>query len=468
MPVDVTRSPDDFTRPYRLPYQLGIYLGVNAVPDAFAVIDGPDCLFRKAEWVHGKHDTMSTLLDVLGRHRIVSTLVNAEAVIKDRGEMVSTRIRQVAKVPGARAVMVCAMPHVMIIGTQYDRILRALEDEVPMELIELPSLSLQGDWIDGYVEVLTALARHVEVSRGTPDPRRIGIVGNLFDRNEADHVANVEELRRMFGAIGLDVASVWLSGTKFDALGDIGDAGTLVAFPLGRKAAHVIASRTGAKVVEVDAPFGPTRTRRMLRAVAAATGHLDAVEPFVERELRTIAPRLEWIVPHLFFGKRAVFAGAPDLLGGAYQIATELGMEVPFMASSTASSAWAEGLDAEFEDMPPILFAPTERRLSEQWAKALRDGPIDVLISDSHFTDMLQGSAPVVELGFPSHYEHALFERPHLGFRGWLCVVDRMARAMGCLASVRRRSEERDPRTRDLAIGARAPSPAPHEIDAED
>src|SRR4051794_16163934 len=88
-----TREPDDFTPPYRLQYQLGVYLATNAITDAYAVIDGPDCLFRKAEWVHGKHDFSSTLLDVFGNHRIVSTLVNAEAVIKDRGDMLAERVR---------------------------------------------------------------------------------------------------------------------------------------------------------------------------------------------------------------------------------------------------------------------------------------------------------------------------------------------------------------------------------------
>ncbi len=423
------RNKGDFTKPYKLPYQLGVYLAVNAVSDLYAVIDGPDCLFRKAEWVHGKHDLMSSLLDVLGRHRIVSSLVNAEAVVKDRGERLAERVKQVNAIPGAKGALICAMPHVLIIGTQYDRILRMLESEVSIAMMEVPSLSLQGDWVDGYVESLAALARGIKLEGGKPDPRRIAIVGYLHDRNEADHAANVDELRRLFGAIGLEVACVWLSGSNYDDLAHVAEAGTIVALPLGRKAAHILGERTGAKVIEVDTPFGPTRTRRMLRKVAEATGFLDAVEPFFEQELRAWVPRFEWIVPHLFFGKRMAFGGAPDLLGGMYQIATELGMEVSFLAASTARTTWGDTLLQEFPDFPPVLFAPSERQIYEMAHDAA--APLDLVVSDSVFAEFSHDDARHVSLGFPSHHSHAIFDRPHLGIRGWACMIDRMAAALG-------------------------------------
>jgi nitrogenase molybdenum-iron protein alpha/beta subunit len=466
MTIQSGRNKGDFTKPYKLPYQLGVYLAVNAVSDLYAVIDGPDCLFRKAEWVHGKHDLMSSLLDVLGRHRIVSSLVNAEAVVKDRGERLAARIRQVNEIPGARGALVCSMPHVMIIGTQYDRILRALEDEVSLHLMEVPSLSLQGEWVDGYVESLAALARRVDLSHGEPDPRRIAVIGYLHDRNEADHAANVEELRRLFGAIGLDVACIWLSGGNYDELAQVGDAATLVAFPLGRKAAHILGERTGAKVIEVDTPFGPTRTRRMLRKVAEATGFLDAVEPFLDRELRQWVPRFEWIVPHLFFGKRVAFGGAPDLLGGMFQIATELGMEVAWMASSTARSSWADTLPQEFPDLPPILFAPSERQMYELSHDP--GAPIDLLVGDSVFADFTANDSRYVSLGFPSHHSHAIFDRPHLGIRGWACIIDRMAEALGRTEREAHRGAApihvSAPRARaPLAPQAALPAPAPRD-----
>jgi nitrogenase molybdenum-iron protein alpha/beta subunit len=428
----LTRLDDDFTRPYRLPYQLGVFLATNAIPDAYAVIDGPDCLFRKAEWVHGKHDIFSTLLDVLGNHRIVSTLVNAEAVIKDRGEMVATRVRQVGQIPGARMVTVCAMPHVMIIGTQYDRILRSLEADVDLDLMEVPSLSLQGDWVDGYVETLAAIAAKVDVTSGRPDPKKVAVIGYFMDRTEADHTANVAELRRVFEGIGLEVTSIWLSNSPYDALADAREAGNLVALPMGRKAAKVLASRTGANVVEAEVPLGASRTQRMLRKVARAAGvpQVD-VDRFVDAELSAIVPRLEWVVPHVFFGKRVGFAGPPDLLGGMYSIALDVGMDVAFLASSCRPEHFGEDLEAEFGSAPPIYFSPTQNVLKQLRARLGDEGSLDLLMADSAFTGLFGEEGPLLPIGFPSHHDHAIFERPYVGFRGWLCLLDRMAQCLG-------------------------------------
>jgi len=56
--------------PTNFPGMLGVYLAVNAVPDLFALVDGPDCALYKAHFIHGRHDWESTLLRADGRHRV--------------------------------------------------------------------------------------------------------------------------------------------------------------------------------------------------------------------------------------------------------------------------------------------------------------------------------------------------------------------------------------------------------------
>ena len=427
----MTSSDEDFSKPYRLQYQLGVYLATNAMKDAYAVIDGPDCLFRKAEWVHGKHDLSSTLLDVLGNHRIVSTLVNAEAVIKDRGEMVSERIKQVAKIPGAASVFVCAMPHVMIIGTQYDRILRSLEDAVPMKLMEVPSLSLQGCHLDGYSECLAALAAKIDVSGAVPDFTKVAIVGHFMHRNEADGLADIDEIHRLVHGLDLDVASLWLSGNRYTELSAAKDAGTIVALPLGRKAARILAARTGAQVLDCPVPIGPARTRRFLLEIARATGRMQAFGSFVDDELRRAVPRLEWAVRHLFFGRRVAFAANPDLLAGLYSLATEVGIQVELLATMGRPEHVGEDLASDLPPGTELLFSPSERALTSLHRRLRERGELDAILGDSHFLSLFGQTPHALELGFPSHFEHALFERPTLGFRGWLCLLDRLGQILG-------------------------------------
>ncbi|MCA9681138.1 MAG: DUF3383 family protein [Myxococcales bacterium] len=128
-PRAFTALPEErFGVPFRFPYHLGLYMAVNAIPGCFAVIDGPDCIYRKAEWIHGKHDLCSTLLDVGGRHRVVSTLMHSAEVIKSKGEAVVKRLRRIGQLPEAELVLVNSMPHVQIIGTQYDALIAEVED----------------------------------------------------------------------------------------------------------------------------------------------------------------------------------------------------------------------------------------------------------------------------------------------------------------------------------------------------
>lgn len=412
----------------RLTYHLGLFLATNAIRDAVTVIDGPDCIFRKTQWVHGKHDWSSTLLDALGEHRVANTLLSADRVVNDRGDVLAARLRKVAGLGSASAVLVCSMPHVTIIGTQYDRILRGLEPELGVPLFEVPSRSLEGDWLDGYEEALTALARGLDIRGRSPRPGHVAFIGHLMDRVEQDQLANVAELRRMAEALGLTVTSIWLDGGGFADLAGAADAELLVAFPLGKPAASALAQRTGARVIHCDVPFGAGRTERLLLALGRATGRLDRAEAFVEAELARLTPRLEWVVPHVFVGRRVAYWGPPFMFGGFLQLTAEVGLEAVYLGSSTSDRLLDPDLAEEFSPLPPIQCDPTNGEMES----ALHPGPagLDLVIGDTLFLRKASRFGAVLELGFPAHFSHALSPRPHLGFEGWMCFLDRMAQAM--------------------------------------
>lgn len=415
-----------FGVPYRFPYQLGVYMAVNAISDAVLMVDGPDCVIRKAQWLQGKHDWQATLLDVLGRHRIVPTLLHADRVVKSRGEDVVDRLRRIDQHRRAGLILVCAMPHVSIIGTQYDQLLRDAQPHTRAQLIEVPSLSLQGDWLHGYAETLLALAGSLDLSGGMPAPERVAVVGHVMDRLEEDQRANVAELRRLLEALSLDVVSVWLDGGTSQDLGAVRHAGTLVALPHGLRAARRIAASTGATVVEAPVPLGIPRTRRLLLAVGRATGRLDAAEALVERELALAVPRFARIVDHLLAGRRIAYSGDPATLGGMLQVAAEVGMEVVGLASPAAASH-AGDLADELGEPIEVAWQP---RAAELTSLHERVADADLLIGDGHF---LQAAvAPpdrFVELGFPSLRYHALHPAPTLGFSGWTCLMHRLTNA---------------------------------------
>jgi len=406
-------------------YHLGIYLAVNAIPDAFVAIDGPDCLNRKMEWVHVAHDMRSTLVDPCGEHRVVTTLLSADNVIKSQGDELQLRIRRIARIPGAGLILVNSQPHVTIIGTQYDKVIAAVGD-LGMPVIEVPSRSLSGDWLGGYADTLEAIAARIDLPDPTKVARHVGVVGHLMDRNEADQVANVAEIERLVAGAGGECVSVWLSGRPTSHLREIASASTLIALPHGRKAAAALARRTGAQVVEVDLPVGLMGSRALVNAVARACGTTDRAEAFWRAELRSAAPLFRSAVQRFLSGMPVAFAGDPAWFVPLAATLEEVGARLVFAAAPARRPMWLADTfrTPGGRDVSPSWGGPCWR-LGRGVEDAFDGAHHGVLIADS----ALGASAQVANwlpLGFPCYERHAIADVPFLGVRGWCWLMEQL------------------------------------------
>jgi nitrogenase molybdenum-iron protein alpha/beta subunit len=260
--------------------------------------------------------------------------------------------------------------------------------------------------------------RKAKARRGPP--KKAAVVGYFMDRNEADHFGNLAELRRMLAALGLETVSVWLSDEPAAALARVAEAELIVSLPYGRAAARSLARATGARLVETELPFGLPKSERFLRDVGKAAGRAKEAEAFIANELSRVVPRLKWIIPQYFLNRRTAFMGDPYLFEGFLDIAEDLGMrmEGAIVRSLSGPSAASDGHPF------PVLYAP---RSSSPEVRRLLQAPLDLFVTcwcEQEFHGLRFAS---MEFGFPSYRNHALFERPFLGFNGMLAFVDRMA-----------------------------------------
>jgi nitrogenase molybdenum-iron protein alpha/beta subunit len=407
------------------PTLLGVYLAVNAIPDAYILGDGPDCLLYKSHFIHGRHDLASTLLRISGHHRVAFTNVCSRGVVKEHDEIIRRHIRTVDGLKESGLVLVTALPMCSITGVDYGRVIRSLAGQLTKPAIDIPPDSLIGDWLDGYGQVLNALVRGLALDGKRPakarrrPPRKAAIVGYLMDRNEADHLGNLAELRRMLTALGLETVSVWLGGEPVKALKRVVEADIIVSLPYGRAAARSLARATGAKLVETELPFGLPKTERFLRDVGKAAGRAKEAEAFIAAELARVIPRLKWIIPQYFLNRRTAFMGDPYLMEGFLDIAEDLGMVVEG-AIVRGSLPLAGGAARPF----PVLYAP---RSSSPAVRRLLQAPLDLFVTCWCEQEFHGLRFPTMEFGFPSYRSHALFERPFLGCNGMLAFVERMA-----------------------------------------
>lgn len=435
-PIDGGEA-QDFTERQNLPFMVGVYLAVNALADAYLLVDGPDCAHMKTQYVQGNHDWLSTLTDISGFHRVANTALHPFHMARSREDEVVDLLSRIAAHPQAGVALITPMPMAAITGVDYDRLARLAADRAGgRPVVHVPGRSLSADWLGGYGLTLSSLASSpaLDLSGPAPDPARVAIVGYLMDRNEGDHVANLRVLRDLLARLDLELCSTWLGGGTFEELREVKRAGLIVSLPYGRRAARVLGRRLGIEVLETALPFGLDGTARWLRQVAAATGRLDRVEAVIDDELTRVAPPLQWVVPAVLLHRTVAFIGDPHLLEGFLDFTAELGLRHGPMIVT----ARADHTPDLAQRLPSVAFEPTRARFMELLEPLRRDA-VDLVVTNSTGCSLMAGSTPVMEFGFPSYFTHALYPRPFLGFEGALAFADSMANALRRVDLLRRR-----------------------------
>jgi nitrogenase molybdenum-iron protein alpha/beta subunit len=427
---------DAFSPPCWYPYLVGVTLLVNAVRDLHLVSDGPSCGFFRAEQFFGTHDLASTLLDVSSRHRAVVSATHLDRLVDGRDAWFPDLLARVASAPFVPAVLAACSPVASMAGVRYAEEAEAVAAATGKPIGVVPDRSLSADWIEGFSDALASLASVLPL-RGTPGEGRVALVGHFMDRNEEDHLGNVREIRRLLAELELDLVSVWPGGEPVEALTRAGEASILLALPPGRKAAGILAGRTGARVVECDLPFGPSATDRFLLAAGEACGRTGAADRAVREAEAVWAPAIKRMTLGRFLGTRWAYGGDPGLVPGILEIAALVGAETALAASWSLNPPPGPAAQGGPGPLYRIRAVPL-RRLLEAEAPTL-----DLAIGNADFLALCPPFRPRevpgggrsnagrgVEIGFPSPGRHAMFDQPFLGYRGFLCLADRIADAL--------------------------------------
>ncbi|RME26849.1 MAG: hypothetical protein D6806_05575, partial [Deltaproteobacteria bacterium] len=209
---------DDFSMRAGYPYMLGVYLAVNAIRDAFCLVEGPDCIHMKTQYIQGNHDWLASLVSVSGKHRIANTALHPEQMAGSREDVLTERLDAMAADGEVSGLLLTAMPMAAVTAVDHRRLCRRVAERHGKDVVEIPGLSLSGDWLTGYRQALKSIAERISLPRVRKGRRKVAVVGYLFDRNEDDHAANLQILREMFRLVGLDVVSVWLEGGNWRQL----------------------------------------------------------------------------------------------------------------------------------------------------------------------------------------------------------------------------------------------------------
>ncbi|MCX5791614.1 MAG: hypothetical protein NTY45_05255, partial [Elusimicrobia bacterium] len=408
-----------FSKSFNLPYQVGIYLAANAVSDSCLVMDGPNCVMPKLDFLAGNHDIYSTLLSADGRHRVICTMSAPLPQRPDPEKKLAEILHGVAAKGDFSVIMLTGLPFLKMSGMDYEGLAARVKGGAPV--VDVPIKHSEADWLDGYAQALEALVRALPERKVKRRKRAVALAGYLMDRNERDHSANIGELRRLLDLCGLELVSVFPSGGSFSELSRALEAEVIVSLPYGRGAAAALAARSGAKLVETGLPLGLNGTSRWLESVLAAAGVKGglpvAVTSLRKRTAREIAPAL-----HVLSHRNVTFGGDPYLFAAFSALAAELGMRI----NCALIDSFARPLETTM--LPrELMFAPD----TAEAVRTIRDltgyARTDLAVGNSFMvTESMDMKRPCVELGFPSYGYHCLIDEPFLGFAGALNLTGRL------------------------------------------
>lgn len=412
-------------------YSIGCYLAINALPDALLVMDGKDCVMQKVSQIQGNHDLCSTLFASDGAHRIITTHAMPEDVWRGRQEDIDRCLNYAVARADINVIFQGAMRMASITDPQYEMLLLSFAEKSATDkpLIALPTRTMKEDWLAGYADTLTGLAKVLKLAKKTENVGRprVGIVGYMMDRNEDDHKANHEELASLIAGLGADLVSTWLCGLPSNHLAQVGEADLIVSLPYARKAAAILADRTGATLLETDLPMGLEGTTRWVRQLGDALGHELEAEALIGRELEKAVPKLQWMVPLLLSDLTIGMVADPYLLRAFLGMVREFGIQVPLRGVWSSPRDDISDLSETSIEDPVVIVDPREGELGPVYERFVRERQLKLLVGNSYALADVKPKVAAFEFGFPSFHSHALSPQPFFGYRGCLSILGRLA-----------------------------------------
>jgi nitrogenase molybdenum-iron protein alpha/beta subunit len=331
-------------------------------------------------------------------------------------------------------MVVAGVSFLELTGEDFAGAVKAAAATVPFPIDYLRSRGFDGDLYQGYGEVVGRVLRRIPFRAQRPRPGKVAVAGFVFDRYEPDVLADLGQLRRLLGALGLEPGPFLLGGGTFAELLGAADSGRIVCLPHARAIPAKDLEGLGRPLVRTGLPVGFAGTTRWLRDVAAGCAVAKpVVEGVVRRAMEQIRPGLLQIRRRFRNdGRRAaIFAETP--LAAALAVLTEelgippvlVGLRDDSFGGAAAFRRDAAHVGVELPgDLrvlanPPLYLARSElRRLAE-------DGCLRVVLGSAQELALLERPAGVatVELGFPRVSFHPREPSPTWGFAGaqFLC-----------------------------------------------
>jgi nitrogenase molybdenum-iron protein alpha/beta subunit len=270
-------------------------------------------------------------------------------------------------------------------------------------------------------------------------PRRPGSVNLLgLSIGQARWEDDAAELRRLLAALGVEVNAVLTAGATLDEVerAPAADLNVVVQPEYGAAPAREMRRAFGQPFVGADGyvPIGPTATEAWLRAVAGALElSAERVEAALALEAavlrRRAVPAIAALdrVRSLKGRTAAVFGEAAPAVALAGFLADYLGLEVELLGLKSAgpvAEAQVQRLQADILPIARVLWEPDLAATRDALVGARPDLVFGSSYERAAALDAGLPAERCVDFGYPLWHRVVLSERPWLGYRGALALIE--------------------------------------------
>jgi len=400
---------------YEGPTHVGAMRVATAMKDVHYVLHAP------------QGDTYADLLFTMIERRdhrppVTYTTFQARDLGGDTAELFKTAAGDAYERFRPKAMLVGSSCTAELIQDDPGGLARALDLPVPVVNLELPSYSKKENW--GAAETFYQIVRQLADQNAKPSPRegrrpRCNLLGPtaLGFRHRDD----VVEIRKLLGAMGIDVALVAPMGASPDDIARIGEADfNIVLYPETGETAGKWLEKTFRQPCVRTVPIGYGATRDFIAEVAKIAG----VDP--APGLQSDPSRLPWwsrsVDSTYLTGKRVfVFGDATHAIAAARVAAEELGFKVVGIGAYNREFARDVRAAAERLGVEALItedYLEIEARIAELQPELVLGTQMERHIAKRLGIACAVISAPVHVQDFPARYS------PQMGFEGANVIFD--------------------------------------------
>jgi len=395
-----------YSKLYWSPFLAWVFMWVNAIKDSALFIDGPDCIFYKADMLYKTHDLCSELKQASIDTKLYFSWVMPNKMVRWYDDKIKRKLWFINENPKFNLWVVTCMPVTALLATQYNNIYW----DFNKEFMFVPSFTDKFR-IDWYSIFLKELAKTVKLDNNTDKKKlNVSIIWYLFDRNEGDCIWNIEEIKRIMSLIWVEINSIWLDWWNYSNLSRVEESELLVSLPYWKYASKILNKRLWTNILELDTPFWLKSTINFIKSIWEKLWiNKEIIDLVIFNEFKVIKDKIDILDEKVFLNKKYIYAGDPFLESSIKDIGELLWMDHII----TYSYMWNK--KADIEDI---------------WSNE-----IDLIIWNSEFNFPLKKykeAHPLAkkykyfEFWFPSYNTHFLINRPYMWFKWLLFFIERL------------------------------------------